>query len=148
MTKPAIKIFLIVILLIAAGAVYWFVIKEDSEKTPSPGGVTPSPSGGSITDYEDYISNITFDWATEYTIGIINNNSYAPTPTELYENEVNEATRILLNRSVYDFDIIQRDTSKSKYGNYCKLKVGMMNTHGISMESSVECGDEIAAVSN
>jgi len=84
-----------------------------------------------ITDYEAYITNITFDWNTANTIGIVNGNTYAPTPTELYANEVNEATRTTLGRTVEEFDAIMIDPSLNNYSNYCKLKLGMMNTHGI-----------------
>ena len=133
----------------------FFQDEDDDNTTPSPspgGGTTPSPSpGGGITDYEDYISNITFDWSTENTIGIINNNSYAPTPTELYEDEVNEETRTLLNRTVPEFNAIMTNPSQSNYSNYCKLKVGIMATHNILSGPlydtvSGECRNEVSKI--
>ena len=90
-----------------------------------------SASTPSITDYEAYITNITFDWGTANTIGIMNNNTYAPTPTELYTNEVGEATRTVMGRTVAEFDAIMSNPSLNNYSNYCKLKMGMMNTQGI-----------------
>ena len=93
-------------------------------------GSTP-PSAPSITDYEAYITNITFDWATANSVGIMNSNTYAPTPTELYANEVNEATRTTMGRTVEEFDAIMTNPSLNNYSNYCKLKLGMMNTQGI-----------------
>ena len=133
-------IVVLILIFSLAFAVYWFVIKEDSETTPL-----------GITNYEDYISKLTFDWSTERTIGIINNNSYAPNPTELYEKEVSEETRILLGRTVEEFNNMMTDDTESKYGNYCKLKAGMLYTHGISSgsvfdEVSRTCRNEMSTL--
>ena len=61
----------------------------------------------------------------------MNNNTYAPTPTELYTNEVDEAIRTVMGRTVAEFDAIMSNPSLNNYSNYCKLKMGMMNTQGI-----------------
>ena len=95
------------------------------------GSTPPSAPAPSITDYEAYITNITFDWGTANTIGIMNSNDYAPSPTYLYTNEVDEATRTTMGRTVEEFDAIMNDPNLNKYSNYCKLKLGMMNTQGI-----------------
>ena len=92
---------------------------------------TAESQQNNITDYEAYITNITFDWGTANTIGIVNGNTYAPTPTELYATEVNEATRTTMGRTVEEFDAIMTNPNLNKYSNYCKLKLGMMETHGI-----------------
>ena len=103
-------------------------LRAKSLPRSSSASADPVPS---ISDYESYITNITFDWATANSVGIMNGNTYAPTPTELYANEVNEATKITIGRSVEEFDAIMINPTLNNYSNYCKLKLGMMNTNGI-----------------
>ena len=82
-----------------------------------------------IIDYNEYLLNLSYDWGTET---IVNQNTYAPTPTELYTNEVNEESRQLLAWSLENFITDDMsDPSKDNYGNYCKLRTGILNTQQI-----------------
>ena len=83
------------------------------------------------TNWEAYITNLTYDWSTTQTVGIMNSNSNVIDPTYLYSNFVNSATRITLGLTVEQFDVVMQDSTIDKYGNYCKLKTGLMNTHGV-----------------
>ena len=65
----------------------------------------------------------------------------------LYENEVNQESRDKMSLTVDTFKNVYEDSRSEKYGLYCKLKIGMLNTHGITSGSQFDtmkrqCRDE------
>jgi hypothetical protein len=141
----------------AHGDNHIFLISENEITIPAPAPDTfirrkissaPAPITPSISDYETYLSNITFNWGNPNSkSAIVNNNPNVISPDVLYENEVNQESRDSMNLSVEVFKDMYEDPNRNKYGLYCKLKMGMLKTHGITSGSQFDtmkgqCRDE------